>query len=113
MGRRRTADLGSSALRSSDIDDEPFRPVAAQLEEILEVDQIIRLEILDQLRQQIVRRERSQSDQSICDPKLFVGKIVAGVDLASHQAGTLECTLPDENICATVSQLSGHELGSI
>src|SRR5271163_4302544 len=51
---------------------EPLRPVAAQLEEIIEVNEAHRLEFLDQPSHRLVADERPHGDQLAFDAKLLV-----------------------------------------
>ena len=80
MGRRRAATLSASTFRSACIESEPVRPVAAQLEEVVEVDEAAVLESVDQVREHVIGRKGAQSDQSVLDAKLLVGQIESLVD---------------------------------
>src|SRR5688572_32129444 len=107
MDCRRAAPLGSAAFRATRIESEPLRPVPTQLEEILEVDETAFLQIVNQLGEHVIRRERSEGDQSILNAEFLVGEIVARVDCLSRQTVALESTLPDEHHRMAVRDLQG------
>jgi len=85
MGCRRAAPLGPSTFRSACIEREPVRPVSAQLEEVVEVDEAAVLQIAYQSRQHVLRGQRTESDQSVFNAKFLIGKIVSLVDDLSSQ----------------------------
>lgn len=105
MGGSGTATLGPSPFRSTRIEKKPIGPVSTQLEEIVEVSETARLEILDQGRHKIIGGQWPEGDEAVFDPKLLIGKIVSLVDCGARQSGTFERGLPDENYRAIVGQL--------
>ncbi len=112
MGCGRTAPLGSSTSRSPRVERQPIRPVAAQLEKIVEVCEAALLQILDQLRKQIVRWQRSDRDQTILDPEFVIRKIVALVNGLPSKSAALEYALTYENYDTAMRELERHKLDS-
>lgn len=63
------------------------------------------LEIVDQLRQDIRRRERAQYDQALLNPKFIGGKVVSLINSTARYSAALERNLTDEDNSVTVSKL--------
>lgn len=103
MGDRRAATLALAAFGATAVENQPLRPVSAQLEEIIEVNQTTCLEFLDHLRQHFVIGQRPKGDETFFDAKFIVRKVVPLIDRLPRQPAVLERLLPDEHYGPVVS----------
>src|SRR3954464_10399227 len=110
MGERRAAPLGCAASCATRVQRKPFWPVAAQVEEVVEICQPTLLESLNEIRKNVVGRKRPDYNEAFFHSELFVGEIVSLVDRLTAETSSLESTLAYEDNCAVVGELYRHRI---
>src|SRR5207302_7525749 len=83
-------------------------PVAAQLEEIVEVDESQRLELDEEVVERRVADERPDGEERTFYPELVRGEVESLVELGAGEADALEGVAPDEQRGATAGDVEGH-----
>ena len=103
-----TANLAFSISDSTGVQGKPVRPVATELEEVIEVHQSILLQRIDQIGEQVVGRERPEHHQPFSDAKFLVSQIESRIDSASDQTRSVKCFLTNQHSWLTGLYLQRH-----
>lgn len=76
---------------------QPLGPVAAEVEEVLEVHEPHSFELFDERRQLLIAVNRTDRDQASLDAELVRREVQAFVDRLTREPGAREGTLPNDD----------------
>ncbi len=108
MGNGGTAALASVTLWASRVQRQPLRPVPAKVKKIVKVHEPAFLQVVDQGRERIVRRQRTEEHQPVFHPELIRSQVVPLINCGACYSAGLKCALTNQHYGVILRELERH-----